>query len=107
MAEAWSGARRFDEAVLGLTSHDILHSPGMSMADIFAEPHYRERERIIEVPSQVGPVPRPAVIPRLSAMPGRVTHSGPPLGPHPDEVLACLLGMSQPEIAALRGARVV
>jgi crotonobetainyl-CoA:carnitine CoA-transferase CaiB-like acyl-CoA transferase len=79
----------------------------MSMADIFKDPHYRERESIIEVPSEVGPLAQPAVIPRLSATPGRVTHAGPPLGKHTDEVLAGLLGLTGQEISALRSERVV
>ena len=79
----------------------------MSMADVFADPHYRERESIIEVPSEIGPLPQPAVVPRLSATPGRVTHAGPPLGRHTDEVLSGLLGMSPAEIAELRAARAV
>jgi crotonobetainyl-CoA:carnitine CoA-transferase CaiB-like acyl-CoA transferase len=107
MAEAWFEARSFDQAVEALKSHDIPHSPIMSMADIFADPHYRERQSIIEVPSEVGPLPQPAVIPRLSATPGRVTHAGPPLGRHTGEVLASLLGMSQPEISGLRDEGVV
>jgi crotonobetainyl-CoA:carnitine CoA-transferase CaiB-like acyl-CoA transferase len=36
-----------------------------------------------------------------------VSHAGPPLGKHTDEVLTGLLGMSESEIAALRKARVV
>jgi len=107
MAEAWFHARSADQALEALRTHDIPHSPIMSMADIFKDPHYRERESIIEVPSEVGPLPQPAVIPRLSATPGRVSHAGPPLGRHTDEVLSDLLGMSQAEIAALREARVV
>jgi crotonobetainyl-CoA:carnitine CoA-transferase CaiB-like acyl-CoA transferase len=107
MAEAWFHARSADEALEALRAHDIPHSPVMSMADIFKDPHYRERETIIEVPSEVGPLPQPAVIPRLSATPGRVTHAGPPLGKHTDEVLTGLLGMPASEIAALRAARVV
>jgi crotonobetainyl-CoA:carnitine CoA-transferase CaiB-like acyl-CoA transferase len=79
----------------------------MSMADIFKDPHYRERESIIEVPSEVGPLPQPAVIPRLSATPGRVTHAGPPLGAHTDEVLSSLLGLSPLQIAGLRDEGVV
>ncbi len=79
----------------------------MSMADIFADPHYRDRRTIIEVPSEVGPLPQPAVVPRLSATPGRVTHAGPPLGRDTDEVLAGLLGLSPAEIAALRAEGVV
>jgi len=107
MAEAWFHARSFDQALEGLKAHDIPHSPIMSMADIFKDPHYRERESIIDVPSEVGPLPQPAVIPRLSATPGRATHAGPPLGKHTDEVLAGLLGMTGEEIAALRSERVV
>jgi len=107
MAEGWFHARSADQALEALRTYDIPHSPIMSMADIFKDPHYRERESIIEVPSEVGPLPQPAVIPRLSATPGRVSHAGPPLGRHTDEVLSDLLGMSQAEIAALREARVV
>ena len=73
----------------------------------FADPHYRERESIIEVPSDVGPLPQPAVIPRLSATPGRVTHAGPPLGAHTDEVLTGLLAMTPADVAALRSQRVI
>jgi crotonobetainyl-CoA:carnitine CoA-transferase CaiB-like acyl-CoA transferase len=104
MAQAWFAARTFAEAVADLQRHDIPHSPIMSMADVFADPHYRERQSIIEVPSEIGPLPQPAVVPRLSATPGRVTHAGPPLGRHTDEVLTGLLGMSPAEIAELRAA---
>jgi len=107
MAEAWFAARTFAEAVEGLKRHEIPHSPIMSMADIFADPHYRERQSIIEVPSEIGPLPQPAVVPRLSATPGRVTHAGPPLGHDTDEVLTSLLAMTPAEIADLRAAGVV
>jgi formyl-CoA transferase len=107
IVEAWFAARKSDEAITELKAHDIPHSPIMSMADIFADPHYHERETIIEVPSEIGPLPQPAVVPRLSATPGRVTHAGPPLGRHTDEVLGGLLGMSATEIAELRADRVV
>jgi len=90
----------------GLKRHDIPHSPIMSMADIFADPHYRARQTIIEVPSKLA-APQPAVIPRLSATPGRVTHAGPPSVSTTDEVLEGLLAMSPEEIAALRAAGVV
>jgi crotonobetainyl-CoA:carnitine CoA-transferase CaiB-like acyl-CoA transferase len=107
IVEAWFAARPFDEAIEGLRTHDIPHSPIMSMVDIFADPHYRERRTIIEVDSEVGPLPQPAVVPRLSATPGRVTHAGPPLGRHTEEVLGSLLGMSHAEIAGLRAEGVI
>lgn len=107
LAAAWFGARPFADAVAALRAHDIPHSPIMSMADIFVDPHYQHRQSIIEVPSEVGPLPQPAVVPRLSATPGRATHAGPPLGRHTDEILSALLGMSHAEIAALRAQGVV
>jgi len=54
-------------------------------ADIFADPHYRARQTIIEVPSKVGPLAQPAGHPATLRTPGRVTHAGPPLGQHTDE----------------------
>jgi formyl-CoA transferase len=107
MVESWFGARKFEAVMDGLRSHEIPHAPVMSMADIFADPHYRERQSIIDVPSEVGPLPQPAVVPRLSATPGRVTHAGPPLGHDTDAILQGLLDMSASEIAALRAERVV
>ena len=71
MATAWFKDRAFDEAVEGLKAHDIPHSPIMSMADIFADPHYRERQMIIDVMAEgLGALPQPGVIPKLSATPG-------------------------------------
>src|SRR5713101_7771161 len=94
LADEWFAGRSLAEAVVALRAFDVPHSPIMSMADIFADPHYRERESIIEVDSEIGPLSQPAVVPRLSGTPGRVTRAGPPLGRHTDEVLGDLLGMS-------------
>ena len=104
----WFAARTFDEAYQSLGAHDVPCSPIMSMADIFADPHYRERGTILDVPAEgLGTFPQPAVIPRLSHTPGRVTHAGPPLGRHTDEILSELLEMSPADIAALRADGVV
>jgi len=107
MATRWFAARPFDKAMDELHAHDIPHSPIMSMADIFADPHYRAREMIVDVPSEIGPLQQPGVTPKLSLTPGRITHAGPALGRHTDEILSTLLGMSQPEIAALRAEGVI
>lgn len=104
----WFAARPFDDAVKALQSHDVPYSPIMSMADIFADPHYREREMIIDVPADgLGTLAQPGVVPRLSLTPGRVSHAGPNLGRHTDEILTSVLGMSDAEIAALRADGVV
>ena len=103
LAEQWFAGLPADKAIAELKAYDIPHSPIMSMADIFADPHYRERETIIDVPAEgVGTLPQPGVIPRLSLTPGRVTHAGASLGRHTDEILSGLLGLTSGEIAALR-----
>ena len=108
MMAAWFKARPFDQCIEALLKADIPHSPIMSMADIFADPHYKAREMIIDVPVEgLGTFPQPGVIPKLSKTPGRVTHAGPAMGSHTDEVLSGLLGMSASEIDGLRAEKVI
>jgi crotonobetainyl-CoA:carnitine CoA-transferase CaiB-like acyl-CoA transferase len=108
LATAWFAARPFDRAIEGLTAHDIPHSPIMSIADIFTDPHYRERNMILDVPDEkLGTLAQPGVVPKLSLTPGRVDHAGAALGRHTDEILSGLLGLSPAEIAQLRSEGVV
>src|SRR5207237_9137260 len=79
MAGRWFAARSFDKAMDELHAHDIPHSAVMSMADIFADPHYRAREMIVDVPSDIGALPQPGVPPQLSLTPGHL----PPARPAP------------------------
>jgi formyl-CoA transferase len=108
LADRWFALRPFDKAMAELAAHDIPHSPLMSMADIFVDAHYRAREMIVDVPADGGEaLPQPAVVPKLSLTPGRVTHAGAALGRHTDEILTGLLGMSANEIADLRASGVI
>jgi crotonobetainyl-CoA:carnitine CoA-transferase CaiB-like acyl-CoA transferase len=108
MMTEWFKARPFEKAIAELKAADIPHSPIMSMADIFADPHFRARDMIIDVPDeQLGPLPQPGVVPKLSLTPGRVTHAGASLGRHTHEILSSLLGMSDERIAQLRAERVI
>src|SRR5438034_1019354 len=104
----WFSGRRFDKAVAELKASDIPHSPIMSMADIFVDPHYRARQMLIDVPAEgLGSLPQPGVVPKLSLTPGRVTHAGAALGRHTDEILSGVLGLTADEIVSLRAERVV
>lgn len=74
----------------------------LSMAEVFADPHYRARETFVEVEDdEVGRVTIPAPVPRMSKTPARVAHVGPPLGRDTDRVLE-ELGYSRDEIVAGR-----
>ena len=71
----WIGERSTEEV---LSEFDRVHAaaaPVYDMADIFADPHYRERGSITEVDG----VPMPEVVARLSRTPGRIRWAGRPL----------------------------
>jgi crotonobetainyl-CoA:carnitine CoA-transferase CaiB-like acyl-CoA transferase len=79
-----------------------------TIADIFGDPHYRERGSIVEAPdADLGTVAMAAVVPRLSATPGAVRHAGHRVGEDTAAVLAELLGMPRERISALQAAGVV
>jgi succinyl-CoA---D-citramalate CoA-transferase len=106
--EAWCAVRPFAEVSQAFETHQVPYSLIMSMADIFADPHYQARQTIIDVPeATLGTLPQPAVIPKLSRTPGRVTHAGPAMGTHTEEVLGGLLGLSAAELAGLRQEGVI
>ncbi|NBC32718.1 MAG: CoA transferase [Alphaproteobacteria bacterium] len=53
--------------------------PINSIADIFADPHFRARADLTTITDpQLGPVTVPSVFPKLSRSPGRIDHLGPP-----------------------------
>ncbi len=73
-----------------------------TMADACADEHYRARGSIAEVAdAELGAVAMTAPVPRMSATPGRIAHTGPALGADTDAVLA-ELGYSAQEIAEHR-----
>lgn len=71
----------------------------LTMADVFEDPHYRERETLLEIEDEeLGNVSMAAPVPRMSGTPARVDHVGPPLGRDTDDVLGDL-GYSAEEIS--------
>ncbi len=105
--EAWFAARTYEEAARTLEEFQVPYSRIMTMADVFEDPHYAARNMILDVPhSELGTLPQPAVVPKLSASPGRVTHAGPDMGAHTDEILSGL-GYAPEDIAKLRENGVV
>jgi formyl-CoA transferase len=66
----------------------------MSMADIFADPHFRARNMIVDVPDEtLGALPQPGVVPKLSKTPGEIRSLGPTLGNGNDAVYRDRLGL--------------
>ncbi len=79
-----------------------------TIADIFADPHYKARGAIVEAPDdELGRVAMAAVVPRLSETPGAVIHSGHRIGQDTRQVLSELLELSSDRIDSLAAAHVI
>ena len=98
--------------VVGLAVVDLRADPqvgaaaerieGHLTAEIVSDPHYTARETLVSIhDDELGEVTVPAPVPRMSGTPGRVSHIGPPLGAHTEDVLRDL-GFASDEIAAGR-----
>jgi crotonobetainyl-CoA:carnitine CoA-transferase CaiB-like acyl-CoA transferase len=76
--------------------------------DIFQDPHFREREMLVELEDHRGEsVVVPGVVPKLSDDPGEIRHPGGPPGADTSPVLRDLLGITQGEVDELVAAGVV
>ena len=82
--------------------------PVYDIAQIVADPHYGARDDIIDIQDpDLGATKMVGVVPKFSATPGEVTHGGPGLGEHNEEVYGGLLGLPVEELARLREVGVV
>ena len=106
---AWSLRFSAAEADRQLTEADIPCTQIYTAADCAADPQFRERGMVREVPDpQFGhPVLQAGIVPRVmeeagTEQSGQVRWPGPPVGAHTEEVLMELLGLAPGEVAALR-----
>jgi crotonobetainyl-CoA:carnitine CoA-transferase CaiB-like acyl-CoA transferase len=83
--------------------HQVSYSKIYNISDIFDDPHYADRDTIVDVPDpDFGTVKMQGVVPKFSRTPGCVWRSGPGIGEHSDEVLIRDLGLSLEEVEHLR-----
>jgi crotonobetainyl-CoA:carnitine CoA-transferase CaiB-like acyl-CoA transferase len=70
---AWAKRHTAEELDRIVNEAGVVCAPVYSVADIHADPYFRERELLVEVDDEVhGPMTVPGVVPKLSATPGRV-----------------------------------
>lgn len=87
---------------------DVPASRVFTMADVFADAHYRARGMLAEVAdAELGSVRLAAPVPRMSATPGAIRWAGGQIGAHSREVLRELAGLTDERIDALAAAGVV
>jgi crotonobetainyl-CoA:carnitine CoA-transferase CaiB-like acyl-CoA transferase len=104
----WASRRSQQEALAALASRDLPHSPVNNVADLFADPHIRTREDIIEVDGEAGAtLTMQGIVPKLVNNPGAVRWPGERLGASNKDVYQGLLGMSDDELAELGAAGII
>ena len=108
MCADWVATLNFDEIEPLLVGLNVPFGGIYRAEDIANDRHYEARQNIARVPDdELGEVTMPGVSPRLEGTPGRITHAGPHIGAHNDEIYRSLLGKSEAEMAALVKAGVV
>ncbi len=104
----WTLEHTCAEAEQKLHAAEVPAARIYTMADIFKDPHYAARNMLAPVPDdEFGTVTMPNVVPKLSATPGAIRHSGHRVGQDTRRVLTELAGLSTEEIAQLEAQRVI
>ena len=100
--QEWLGARSIDQILGQLVPAGGVVGPVYDSAQIVNDPHYQEREDVIEIEDgEIGKALMPGIIPKFSETPGAVEHAGPRLGEHNDDVLGTWLGFNEEQVADL------
>jgi len=99
----WVKTKTKEELQKILDENGVPMSPIYSIKDIFEDPHYQERENIVEVDHpRLGKVKIPGISPKFSETPGTIRQIAPDLGEHTEDILSNLLEMDADSIENLR-----
>ena len=104
---AWTATLTAAEVLAAMEEAAVPAGPIYSVVDMVNDPHFQARGLFEEVEVGGRPLKLPAIVPKLSATPGRTDWPGPALGAHNREVLEGVLGLSADEIEALAGEGVI
>ncbi|MFD5031235.1 CaiB/BaiF CoA transferase family protein [Streptomyces sp. NPDC058405] len=98
----WLARHSREEAMAVFEKAEAAIAPVYDIRDVMDDPQYRALDTITEVPDpELGPLRMQNVLFRLSETPGAIRWAGRPHGADTDAILE-ELGLSAPEIAALR-----
>ena len=104
----WTLAHSCAEAEQKLHAAEVPAARIYTVADIFKDPHYAARGMLAQVPDDdLGTVTMPGIVPKLSATPGSIRHSGHRIGQDTQRVLTELAGLTEAEIIQLEAQHVI
>jgi crotonobetainyl-CoA:carnitine CoA-transferase CaiB-like acyl-CoA transferase len=104
---AWADSLPANSALALLDDAGVAAGPIYNVEDIFKDPQYRARGLLQEVTVNGEQLTIPAIVPRLSATPGRTDWPGPGVGSHNTEIFSEVLQLSAEEQTALRESGVI
>jgi crotonobetainyl-CoA:carnitine CoA-transferase CaiB-like acyl-CoA transferase len=105
----WAATLDAAEIDAQLNEASVVCAPVNSIAEVFEDPQMRARDMFLEVEdAELGTLTMPGIVPKLSATPGSVKHSGSwALGADNAEVYGGLLGLDDDALAELAREGVV
>ncbi|TAL02045.1 MAG: CoA transferase [Rhodospirillaceae bacterium] len=104
----WSRRHEADRVIAMLNDSDIPNSKVYTAADCAADPQYRARGMVRDVPDKhFSTVLQAGIVPHIPESPGTVRWPGPDIGEHNHEILTQLLDLTPAEVEALEKEGVV
>jgi crotonobetainyl-CoA:carnitine CoA-transferase CaiB-like acyl-CoA transferase len=109
VVQAWVGSIEAAQALARLEAAEVPCGLVASVKDLFEDPHVHARENIVHMPGPFGGLLAMAgIVPRLTASPGRIDHTGPvEVGAHNEEIYCGRLGLTREELNALAARGIV
>jgi crotonobetainyl-CoA:carnitine CoA-transferase CaiB-like acyl-CoA transferase len=98
----WTGSLDSAVALALLEDARVPSGPIYNVADMMDDPHFQARGLFEEVDVNGRKLKIPALVPKLSATPGRTDWAGPEVGAFNDEIYKGLLGLSDKDIEELK-----
>jgi len=104
----WTLSHDADELTHKLHAAQVPATTIFTIADIFEDPHFREREMLVPAPDDdLGQVTLAGIVPKMSRTPGRIRWSGHRLGQDTRAVLRDIARLTDSDIDALEARGIV
>ena len=103
----WCTGLNSAQVIALLDGAQVPVGPIYNVADMFEDPHFHARGLFEEFQVNGKPLTIPAMLPRLTATPGRTDWTGPAVGSHNVEIFSQLLGLDAVEMATLHASGVI
>jgi CoA:oxalate CoA-transferase len=108
VAQGWLADKTKDEAVELLTEAGIPAGPINTITEAFTNPQVIAREMIVDLKQpDIGEVPVPGIVVKLSETPGKIEAPAPTIGQHNQDIYCGLMGLSDLEIERMKSEGII